>query len=50
MESWVITEPLANNGTLISTASSITLVDDYLLIGSRIEKAISCHLNDPLYA
>ncbi|KAI6182516.1 Mec-6 [Aphelenchoides bicaudatus] len=50
MDSWVITEPLANNGTMLSTASAIALIDDYLLVGSRLAKTISCRLNDPLYA
>jgi hypothetical protein len=47
--SWVITEPFVNNGTTFSAASAITLIDDYLLLGSRLEKALICRMNERLY-
>lgn len=50
MDTWIITEPLATNGTMLSAASALTMIDDYLLVGGRLAKVISCQLNDPLYA
>ncbi|KAI6225936.1 hypothetical protein M3Y95_00749500 [Aphelenchoides besseyi] len=50
MSSWVITEPLANNGTTINAASAITIIDDLLLIGGRVEKTLMCRINDLTYA
>uniref|UniRef100_A0AC35GLD8 Arylesterase n=1 Tax=Panagrolaimus sp. PS1159 TaxID=55785 RepID=A0AC35GLD8_9BILA len=49
-KSWVITEPFSNDGSSISSATSIALIGDLFALGSKNGKTFICQMNNLLLA
>lgn len=48
--SWVITEPLANDGTGLSMIASVALAQGQMLVGTHLGKLVSCQFTNFNYA
>ncbi|TKR95035.1 hypothetical protein L596_009258 [Steinernema carpocapsae] len=45
-QTWVITEPYANDGLAISAASGVVMNNQSLILGSRLSRSIQCHVDN----